>query len=250
MLINQTKEKLYAMRLSGMASGLDEMFKIKENASLSFEEKLSLLVDKEWTLRENRKLSRLLREAKFKENACLEDLDYRQKRELDKNLIQTLANCNWLEKHHNLIIAGATGSGKTYLSCALGNSACRQGYKVYYSRLPRLLEELRIAKADGSYIRLMNKFARAALLILDDFGLNVLDDEARHNLLEIVEDRQIRQSTLIASQLPIEHRHEVIGNPTIADAILDRLIHNAYKIELKGGSMRKIRSDLTTCRPL
>lgn len=251
MLINQTKEKLYELRLKGMAAALEEQLNNAQLSSLSFEERLSFLVDKELILRENRRLSRLTREASLRQNnACLEDIDYASSRGIDKSQINNLLSFNWLDKAHNLIITGSTGSGKTYLACAFANAGLRRGHRVSYFRINKLFEQLKIAKADGSYLKLMDKISKASLLILDDWGLTPLSDVERKDFLEIIEERHSRSSTLITSQLPLEDWYESIGNPTLADAILDRLIHNAYKIELKGGSMRKKHNNLTTNRPL
>lgn len=250
MLTNQTIDKLTLMRMPGMAAGLADQLESTEIGSLSFEERLGLLVDREFTHRANRRLARLLKEAKLRVNACIEDIDYRAERSLDKSLIRSLADCAWVGRRHNVIITGATGAGKTYLACALGNSAARADFSVRYWRTPRLLEELRVARADGSWVRLVGQMTKVNLLILDDWGLVAPDAADRRSLLEIFEERSGRGSTLVASQVPVENWHETIGNPTLADAILDRVVHNAHKIVLKGGSMRKVCSDLTPCRPL
>lgn len=250
MLTNQTIDKLTRMRLPGMAAGLAAQAESTEMASLSFEERLGLVVDREWTHRADRRLARLLKEAKLRVSACVEDIDYRTERHLDRSLIRSLADCDWIGRRHNVIITGATGAGKTYLACALGNCACRADFSVRYWRTPRLLEELRVARADGSWVRLVGQMTKVSLLILDDWGLVAPDPADRRSLLEIFEERSGRGSTIVASQVPVENWHETIGNPTLADAILDRIVHNAHKIILKGGSMRKVCSDLTSCRPL
>jgi DNA replication protein DnaC len=212
---------------------------LPESATLSFEERLGLLVDREVTERSTRRLTTRLRQAKLRQNACLEDVDYRPPRGLDKALLTRLGTCQWVREHRNLLITGPTGVGKTWLACALGHQACRDGFTTLYLRLPRLLQELPIAKGDGRYPKLMTTLAKTELLILDDWGLAALSDENRRDLLELLEDRHDRRATLVTSQLPVEHWHEALGDPTLADAILDRLVHNAYKIPLTGESLRK-----------
>jgi DNA replication protein DnaC len=245
MLNQQTMEKLYAMRLDGMAKAFTEQLEQPDLGALSFEERLGMLVDRQWTWRENRRLQRLLKNAKLKLNACVEDVDYRPPRGLDKSLMASLITSDWIKNRHNVIITGATGVGKTYLACALANKACRDGFTTFYTRAPRLFQDLAISQADGSYGKFMRKLAKTNLLLIDDLGLAPLDDRERRNLLEVIEDRHTTGSTIVASQLPIENWHETIGDPTIADAILDRLVHNAYKINLKGPSMRRKHNSLT-----
>ncbi len=245
MLNHPTLEKLQSLKLTGMLKALDEQMQMPECEALSFEERLGLLVDREITERDNRRLKMRLKKAKLRQSAIIEDIDYRHPRGLDKSQMLSLAGCQWIQKHHNCIITGSTGAGKTYLACALGQKACREGYSVLYWRLPRLFEQLAAAKGDGRYIRLLAAFERTELIILDDWGMASLTDEQRRDLFEILEDRYDRRSTLVAAQLPIKHWHQIIGDPTLADAILDRLIHNAHKINLKGESMRKKRKDLT-----
>ena len=245
MLTYPTIDNLRTMRLAGMARALEEQMQMPEIDSLSFEERLGLLVDREMTERENRRLATRLRKAKLRHNATIEDIDYRHPRGLDRGLMSKLATCRWISQHHNLLITGPTGCGKTFLACALAHKACRDGYTTTYNRMPRLFQTLTIAKADGRYGKLLATFAKTNLIVLDDWGLTKLTDEQRHDLLEILEDRHGLHSTLVASQLPVDTWHKVIGDPTLADAILDRLIHNAYKINLKGESMRKRKSSLT-----
>jgi len=228
-----------------MGKALEEQFLMPELEALSFEERLGLLVDREFTERDNRRLQTRLRKAKLRQQAAIEDIDYRYPRGLDKALMSSLATCQWVKDHHNVLLTGPTGVGKTWLACALAHKACRQGYSAHYLRLPRLWQELPIAKGDGRYPKLLASLAKIELLVLDDFGLSPLTEEQRRDLLEILEDRHGTRATLLTSQLPLEHWHEVIGNPTFADAILDRLIHNAYKIALKGDSMRKRMTKLT-----
>lgn len=239
MLMNQTIDKLNHMKLFGMVKGLEEQKLSAEAQGLSFEERMSLLTDREWTDRENRRLTRLLREAKLKVPACLEDIDYSSSRGLDRSVVAGLSSFDWLNRFHNIIICGATGTGKTYLSCAFGNGACRHGERTYYLRVPKLLEELKVSRVDGSYMRFMAKIGRTRLLILDDFGLSAFSEAEAKDFLEVIEECVGKCSVVIAGQLPLEKWHEAIGNPTVADAILDRLVHSAYKFNLKGESMRR-----------
>jgi DNA replication protein DnaC len=245
MLNHPTFDKLHALRLSGMYHALVEQMQTPDITALSFEERLGLLVDREMTERETRRLTTRLRQAKLRQSACLEDLDFRQPRGLEKALMASLATCQWVRDHRNVLITGPTGVGKTWIACALGHQACRHGFTTLSLRLPRLLQELPIARGDGRYPKLMATLAKTALLILDDWGLAALSDEHRRDLLEIVEDRHDRRATIITSQLPVEHWHDALGDPTLADAILDRLVHNAYKIVLHGESMRKRQAKLT-----
>ena len=245
MLNHPTLDKLHELRFTGMVKALTEQMALPDIDELSFEERLGLLVDREMTEREDRRLTTRLRQAKLKQNACIEDIDFKQSRGLDKSLILDLAQCQWIRKHLNLLITGPTGVGKTWVACALAQKACREGFTSLYLRLPRLLQELPIAKGDGTYTRLMNRLAKVDVLILDDWGLSKLIAEQRRDLLEILEDRHDTRSTIVTSQLPLDQWHHIIGDPTLADAILDRLVHNAYKINLKGESMRKNKSKLT-----
>src|ERR671922_1322228 len=239
MLTHPTLDKLQTLKLSGMYHALVEQFQMADIAALSFEERLGLLVDRESTERENRRLTTRLRQAKLRQTACIEDIDYRHPRGLDKSLMTRLVTCQWVQDRQNVLITGPTGIGKTWLACALGHKACREGWTALYLRLPRFLQELPITKGDGRYSKLMTTLAKTDLVILDDWGLAPLSDENRRDLLEIVEDRHDCRTTLITSQLPVEHWHEALGDPTLADAILDRLVHNAYKIALHGDSLRK-----------
>lgn len=244
MLTNATIEKLDELRLSGMQHAYREQLQGQDYDSLTFDERFGFIVDREHTERHNRRLQTRLRNAKLRLSATIEDIDYRAQRGLDKREILSLANCDWIRQHHNVIITGPTGAGKTYLACALGNKACRDGFTVQYHRVPRLFSELAIAKGDGRYSKLLTALAKIDLLILDDWASGLLTDEQRKDLFEIAEDRYGRRATLFAAQLPVKHWHDTIGDPTLADAILDRLVHNAYTITLKGESMRKKKNDL------
>jgi DNA replication protein DnaC len=244
MLNNPTIEKLQAMRFTGMLKGYQEQCEEPDCETLSFEERFGLLVDREAVERDSRRMQSRLRKAKLRLAAAVEDIDYRHPRGLDKRLMMSLASGDWIRRHHNCILTGPTGAGKTYIACALGNKACREGYTVLYHRAPRLFLDIARAKGDGRYPRLMNALAKADLLILDDWGTALLTDEQRRFLFELVEDRYERRSTLIAAQLTRDNWHDIIGDPTLAGAILDRLVHNAHKIALKGDSMRKKKGGL------
>ncbi len=240
MLIHPTLDQLRAMRLEGMAKALEEQLQMSDIGDLNFEARLGLLIDREATERASRRLRTRLRQAKLRQSyACVEDVDYRARRGLDKGLFMSLASCEWITQHRNVLLTGPTGVGKTYLACALAQKACREGYKVRYLRMPRLFEELRLAHADGRYPKLMTGLAKTDLIVLDDWGLAPLADADRHELLEILEDRHEARSTMVTSQLPVDAWYDAIDHPTLADAILDRLVHNAYRLALEGESMRR-----------
>lgn len=239
MLMQQTLEKLSALKLAGMREALQQQREQPDTHDLSFEERLGLLVDREVLYRENRRLDRLLKNAKLRTPACVEDIDYRHPRGLERSRFAALASCDWIRSAQNLCITGPTGTGKTWLACALGNQACRRGLSVRYLRLPRMFEMLRVAQGDGSYARIMSQFARTDLLLLDDWGIQKISPAQRGDLMEVIEDRHDRRATLIASQLPTDHWHDYIGEATLADAILDRLLHSSHRLPLTGESMRK-----------
>lgn len=245
MLNHPTHEHLTRLRLFGMAQALAEQASLPDIGSLSFEERLGLLVDRERAERQNRLTASRLRRARLKQPAVAEDIDYRHPRGLDRALFRRLLTGDWVNAHQNVLITGPTGVGKTYLACALANAACRQGRTALYQRLPRLFEELAVARGDGRYARLMTSLAKADVLILDDWGLALLDDERRRDLLEVLDERYQTRSTIITSQLPVATWHDALGDPTLADAILDRLVHHAHPLNLDGESLRRLKPKLT-----
>ncbi len=243
MMIQQTLEKLYSMRLTGMAEAFQQQLDDPELATLSFEERIGWLVDRHWTWRENKSLARRLSSARLKDRqACLEDVDYRAVRGLDRAQVRTLAECDWVGRHQNLILTGPCGVGKTYLACAFAQQAIRHRFTALYARQPRLFRDLTLARADGSLYKLYRKLARVDVLIVDDWVMTPLAERERRDFLEICEDRYDTRSTILTSQIPVPQWHEQIGDPTLADSILDRLVHNAHRIELQGTSMRKARA--------
>ena len=240
MLNQPTLDSLNRLKLFGMAAALAEQSTHSATHGLAFEERFGLLVEREVVHRENRRLTRLLQVAGLKERACLEDLDFRAPRGLDRSQVASLTSCDWIRSGQNLVIHGATGCGKTFLGCAFAHQACRQGLSALYLRAPRLFEELRLCHADGSFRKRLAAIAKVDLVIIDDFAISPLGARDRNDLLELLDDRVGGRSTLITSQLPLDHWHDYIGDPTLADAILDRLIHNAHKIHLEvKESMRK-----------
>lgn len=239
-MMTTTLDRLRTLRLGAMADAYLAQQQDAPTAALGFDERLSMLVDAEHLFRGNRALARRLKEAKLRvPHACLEDLDHSARRGLDRALVRQLATSRWIAEHQHVLITGATGVGKTYLACALGQQACRQGYRTLYRRVPRLFEELALAHADGSYTTLLTRLARVDVLVLDDWGLAPLKESQRQDLLEVLEDRDGSRSTVITSQLPREQWHDYLGEPTVADAILDRVVHRAFPIALTGPSRRK-----------
>jgi DNA replication protein DnaC len=244
-MINQTIGKLCDMKLDGMADAIKEQMSSQQALGLSFEDRIALIVDRQWDLKETRGLRRRLQVAKLKQPAAVEDIDFATSRGLDKAALLSLSECNFIRSHSNIIITGPTGAGKTYIGCAIANKACRLKHSVRYFRCRNLLSAMNLAKADGSYPSFMRKLEKVEVLMIDDWGIAPLDQESARDIFEILEDRSQRGSVIIVSQVPVEQWYDIIAAPTIADAILDRLVHNAYRIELSGESMRKKRSPLT-----
>jgi len=239
MLNHPTIDKLHELRLFGMAKAFEEQNGSSQYDTLAFGDRLGLLVDRECAERDSNRLRIRLKQARLRLTAAIEDVDFRHPRGLDKSLVLTLAGCQWIRERHNVIITGPTGVGKSYLACALAHKACQEGFRALYLRAPRLFDDLAMAKGDGRYRKILAAYARLDLLVIDDWGLVNLTEEQRRDILEILEDRHGLRSTLMASQLPIEKWHKVIGDPTLGDAILDRLVHNAHKLSLKGDSLRR-----------
>lgn len=239
MMQQPTLEKLYALRWFGLAEAWRKQMENPEVASLSFDERFGLLVDQHWTWRENQNMARRLKRSKLPSEPCVEDIDFRHPRGLDRSLIRTLSNSQWVTQHLSILFTGPTGIGKSWLAQALAQKACRDGYAVWYRPVGKLCRDLMTARADGSLARMLETIARTDVLVVDDFAMAPLNDQERRDFLEICDDRYNRRSTVITSQLPVEKWHAQIGDPTLADSILDRLVHNAYRIELSGESIRK-----------
>jgi DNA replication protein DnaC len=245
MLNHPTLSKLEALRLDGMAAALREQLASTAATGLSFEERLGLLIDREQTVRDDKRLSARLKRARLRQTAAMEDIDFRSGRGLDRQLMLSLAACEWVRQHHNIVITGPTGAGKSFIGCALAHKACLCGFTIAYHRLPRLMEDLQLARGDGRYLKLLTSLSRLDVLVLDDWGLAALTPAQQRDLLELLDDRHQRRSTIVTSQLPPAHWHEAMADPTLADAILDRLVHNAHHITLKGESMRKRLATMT-----
>jgi DNA replication protein DnaC len=240
-MTQETLEKLKKLRLLGMARAYETSLENDKTLALSADELVGMLIEAEWDDRLNRNIERRLRYARFCYQSCMENIDYQSERNLDRNQLMRLAECNFIRKHENIIITGSTGIGKSYLATAIGHQACTIGFKVYYANLGKLFSRLKMGKADGSYLKEISRIERQDLLIIDDFGLLPIDQQNRSALMEIVEDRHKKASMIITSQLPVNCWHEVIGEKTIADAILDRIVHDAHRVELRGESLRKTR---------
>ena len=239
MLMQPTLEKLYAMKLVGMADAFRRDMANPESAQLSFEERFAMLVDQQWDWRQSKAMTRRMKNAHFRQQATVEDIDYRHPRRLDRQLIRSLTGCDWVRRHHNVILTGPTGVGKSFIGCALAHQAVREGFTAIYTRAPRLLRDLAIARVDGSLGKFLDRIARTDVLVVDDWAMAPLADAERRDFLEICDDRYNTRSTVLTSQVPVNHWHDQIGDPTLADSILDRLVHNAHRIELDGASMRK-----------
>ena len=244
MLNTPTLERLEALGLGGMATALREQLATSDIDHLSFDDRLGLMVDREATERADRRLRYRLKQAHLRISAAVADIDYRSKRGLDKRMVLALASCQWVRQHQNLVVTGPTGVGKSYVACAFAHAACLEGYTVLYHRLPRLLEDLQIGHGDGRYLKLQRQLAHVDVLVLDDWGLVRLTAPQQSDLLDLIDERHERRSTIVTSQLPVDHWHAAMADPTLADAIVDRLVHNAHHITLKGESMRKRAADL------
>jgi DNA replication protein DnaC len=242
MMLNQpTLDKLQSLKLHGMADAFRAQLETAQSSSLSFEERFAMLVDQQWLWKENRALARRLRSARLKEKGVVEDIDYQHPRGLDRKLIRTLATSEWVRQHQHILLLGPTGTGKTWLACALAQKACRDGFTILHKRAAELFRELAVAHVDGSFGRLLTRLSRIDILVLDDFAMAPLKDSERRDFLEICDDRYQRRSLILTSQMPLAHWHEQIGDVSVADSILDRVVHNAYRLELNGESMRKKR---------
>lgn len=238
-MVQQTIDRLHDLRLKVMADAYFDQKNRGDYGTLPFDERLQLLVEAEWLNRQDRRTKRRLKNAKLKQPACIEDIDYKSNRGLNRKQMEDLATCHWVRAGRNVIMTGPTGIGKTWLACALCDRTCREGLSALYYRVSRLADELRLARCDGSYLKLLERIRRANLLILDDWALSPLDGQTQHDMLEVIDDRAGARSTLVTSQLPVAKWHDLVGDPSVADALLDRLVGTAIKIELKGGSLRR-----------
>jgi DNA replication protein DnaC len=240
MLIQPTIDKMNTMKMYGMRDAFLHLLESPDADDLSFEQRVAIMIEREWTERQDRKMKARLRKARLKQDAQMAAIDYRHQRGLDRGVMESLASCRWVKGHQNILITGATGLGKTFISCALADMACQQGATALYKRTSRLFQEITMARADGTLPKLQARLARTSVLVVDDWGLAQLTDQERRDFLDILEDREGTGSTIVASQLPVRSWFEVVGDPTIADAIMDRLVHNAHRIKLKQGpSLRK-----------
>jgi DNA replication protein DnaC len=244
MVREQTFEKLYRLKLHGLAQALETQLKNPDTSALGFEERLAMLVDAQWLWRENRATATRLRQARLKLSAALEDVNYRHPRQLDRSLISSLANCDWIRQRHNITITGPSGIGKTFLCCALLQNACRHGFTAYYAPASKFFRQLATAWADGTFDRWLGKLARTDVLAVDDWGLVPLTDAERRYFLEVLDDRSESRSTILTSQFPVQTWHELIGNPTLADAIVERILAHSHRIELQGETLRAIQKPL------
>ncbi len=241
MVREQTFEKLSSLKLHGLAQALETQLKDPEMSALGFEERVAMLVDAQWLWRENRATATRLRQAHLKRAASIEDINFRHARRLDRSLMSSLASCDWVRQRHNITITGPAGIGKTYLCCALVEKACRQGFTGYYAQASKFFRNLGLAWADGSFDRLLGKLARTDVLAIDDWGLVPLTDLERRHFLEVLDDRSESRSTILTSQFPVQNWHELIGNPTLADAIVERILSNSHRIELQGETLRPVK---------
>lgn len=246
MLTHPLLDKLRTLRCQGMLEALQEQLTQSDMQALSFEDRVSLMIDREWWLRENNRIKKRLKSANLRQTASMEDIDYEPARGLSKAVMQMLSACQWVRESQNILLMGPTGTGKSFVASALGHKACLEGFTVRYVRCSLLFQELAVARGDGRYLKLIKQISKSQVLILDDWGVSPMNDTYRRDLLEILDDRHQLSSTIVTSQLPLKYWHDFIGDPTLADAILDRLIHNSHKIELKGESMRKKKSKLNS----
>ncbi len=243
MVREQTFEKLYSLKLHGLATALEEQLNNPEMDSLGFEERLALLIDAQWLWRENRAFATRLRQARLKMAASVEDINYRHRRKLERSLMASLSSCDWIRQHQNVTITGPSGIGKTYLCCALLEKACREGFRAYYASASKFFRQLGVAWADGSFDRLLAKLARTDVLAIDDWGLVPLTDLERRHFLEVLDDRSDSRSTILTSQFPVENWHELIGNPTLADAIVERILSRSHRLQLQGETLRQLQAE-------